>query len=102
MTRFDPGASVTYRCDPGYTLAGEESIRCASEGVWTPPAPTCKGARQAWNADVLWVEGRLELISHPRLFAQWQRVNLQENISIRNPSTSLSDRLLTLPVTQGE
>lgn len=44
-TRFDPGASIRYSCNPGYVLAGEESIRCTSEGVWTPTAPKCKGAR---------------------------------------------------------
>lgn len=43
--RFDPGTSIKYSCDPGYVLVGKESIRCTSEGVWTPTAPKCKGAR---------------------------------------------------------
>nr|KAF6394391.1 complement C3d receptor 2 [Rousettus aegyptiacus] len=40
-TRFDPGTSIKYSCDPGYVLVGEESINCTSEGVWTPTAPKC-------------------------------------------------------------
>ncbi|XP_008593188.1 PREDICTED: complement receptor type 2-like, partial [Galeopterus variegatus] len=44
MVRFDPGTSIKYSCDPGYVLVGEESIRCTSEGVWTPTAPQCKVA----------------------------------------------------------
>uniref|UniRef100_A0ABI7W869 Sushi domain-containing protein n=1 Tax=Felis catus TaxID=9685 RepID=A0ABI7W869_FELCA len=44
MVRFDPGTSIKYRCDPGYVLVGEKSIRCTSEGVWTPTAPECKVA----------------------------------------------------------
>ncbi|XP_039702942.1 complement receptor type 2-like isoform X2 [Pteropus medius] len=43
-TRFDPGTSIKYSCDPGYVLVGEESIHCTSEGVWTPTAPKCKVA----------------------------------------------------------
>ncbi|XP_027468890.1 complement receptor type 2 isoform X7 [Zalophus californianus] len=44
MVRFDPGTSIKYSCDPGYVLVGKESIRCTSEGVWTPTAPECKVA----------------------------------------------------------
>ncbi|XP_007471712.1 PREDICTED: complement receptor type 2 isoform X2 [Lipotes vexillifer] len=44
MIRFDPGTSIKYSCDPGYVLVGEETIHCASEGVWIPTAPTCKVA----------------------------------------------------------
>ncbi|XP_059001261.1 complement receptor type 2 isoform X2 [Mustela lutreola] len=44
MVRFDPGTSIKYSCDPGYVLVGKESIRCTSEGVWTPTAPQCKVA----------------------------------------------------------
>nr|XP_035956190.1 complement receptor type 2-like isoform X3 [Halichoerus grypus] len=44
MVRFDPGTSIKYSCDPGYVLVGTKSIRCTSEGVWTPTAPKCKVA----------------------------------------------------------
>ncbi|XP_014447440.1 complement receptor type 2 isoform X2 [Tupaia chinensis] len=42
--RFDPGTSIKYTCNLGYVLVGGESIRCTSEGVWTPTAPQCKVA----------------------------------------------------------
>lgn len=45
MTRFEPGTSIKYSCDPGYALEGEESILCSPEGVWKPTVPKCKGAR---------------------------------------------------------
>uniref|UniRef100_A0A8C8Y9F7 Complement C3d receptor 2 n=1 Tax=Panthera leo TaxID=9689 RepID=A0A8C8Y9F7_PANLE len=44
MVRFEPGTSIKYSCDPGYVLVGEKSIRCTSDGVWTPTAPECKVA----------------------------------------------------------
>ncbi|XP_058395736.1 complement receptor type 2-like isoform X2 [Diceros bicornis minor] len=44
LIRFDPGTSIKYSCDPGYVLVGEQSIRCTSDGVWTPTAPKCKVA----------------------------------------------------------
>ncbi|XP_012934046.2 complement receptor type 2 [Heterocephalus glaber] len=42
VLQFDPGTSITYSCDPGYELVGEESIRCTPEGKWTPTPPHCK------------------------------------------------------------
>lgn len=45
MIHFDPGTSMKYSCDPGYELVGEASIHCTAEGVWTPAAPKCEGAR---------------------------------------------------------
>ncbi|XP_036611302.1 complement receptor type 2-like isoform X3 [Trichosurus vulpecula] len=39
---LEPGTSVTYSCDLGYSLIGEETIRCTAEGVWKPLVPHCK------------------------------------------------------------
>ncbi|EFB13508.1 hypothetical protein PANDA_018754, partial [Ailuropoda melanoleuca] len=40
------GSSVTYRCDPNFSMIGKASISCAVEnktiGVWSPSPPTCK------------------------------------------------------------
>ncbi|KAM7054896.1 C4b-binding protein alpha chain isoform 2-T2 [Molossus nigricans] len=40
------GFSVTYSCDPGFSLLGKPSISCTVEnktkGVWSPSPPTCK------------------------------------------------------------
>lgn len=41
---LDPGTSVNYSCDLGYSLIGEETIHCTAEGVWEPAVPHCKGA----------------------------------------------------------
>ncbi|XP_006888063.1 PREDICTED: C4b-binding protein alpha chain [Elephantulus edwardii] len=40
------GSSVTYSCDPNFSLIGKASISCMVEnktiGVWSPSPPTCK------------------------------------------------------------
>ncbi|XP_062969529.1 C4b-binding protein alpha chain [Cynocephalus volans] len=40
------GSSVTYTCDPSFSLLGEASISCTVEnktiGVWSPSPPTCE------------------------------------------------------------
>ncbi|XP_061041417.1 LOW QUALITY PROTEIN: C4b-binding protein alpha chain-like [Eubalaena glacialis] len=40
------GSSVTYSCDPGFSMLGKASISCTVEnkaiGVWNPSPPTCK------------------------------------------------------------
>ncbi|XP_008592825.1 PREDICTED: zona pellucida sperm-binding protein 3 receptor-like [Galeopterus variegatus] len=40
------GSSVTYTCDPNFSLLGEASISCTVEnktiGVWSPSPPTCE------------------------------------------------------------
>ncbi|XP_053101832.1 complement receptor type 1 [Hemicordylus capensis] len=34
--------SVTYICDPGYSLIGKASISCMASGDWSHPLPQCK------------------------------------------------------------
>uniref|UniRef100_A0A3Q1MFM5 Complement C3d receptor 2 n=2 Tax=Bos TaxID=9903 RepID=A0A3Q1MFM5_BOVIN len=41
---FAPGLTVTYSCEPGYLLLGENTIHCLSSGDWSAVAPTCKEA----------------------------------------------------------
>uniref|UniRef100_A0A8D1M0N6 Sushi domain-containing protein n=1 Tax=Sus scrofa TaxID=9823 RepID=A0A8D1M0N6_PIG len=40
------GSSVTYSCDPDFSMLGKASISCSVEnktiGVWSPKPPTCK------------------------------------------------------------
>ncbi|VCW84556.1 unnamed protein product, partial [Gulo gulo] len=40
------GSSITYRCDPNFSMIGKASISCTVEnktvGVWSPSPPTCK------------------------------------------------------------
>uniref|UniRef100_A0A8C6D5F1 Complement C3d receptor 2 n=1 Tax=Moschus moschiferus TaxID=68415 RepID=A0A8C6D5F1_MOSMO len=42
---FAPGLTVTYSCEPGYLLLGENTIHCLSSGDWSAVAPTCKEAQ---------------------------------------------------------
>lgn len=43
---FTYGSSVTYTCDPNFSLIGNASISCTVEnktvGVWSPSPPTCE------------------------------------------------------------
>ncbi|XP_039391810.1 C4b-binding protein-like isoform X1 [Mauremys reevesii] len=43
---FSFGSAVTYKCDQGFSLIGEASIRCRTKdnvnGEWSGPAPECK------------------------------------------------------------
>ncbi|XP_065505748.1 complement receptor type 1 [Caloenas nicobarica] len=42
---FSYGASVSYSCDPGYSLVGNASIKCTVSGAWSRPPPRCKEMR---------------------------------------------------------
>ncbi|CAM5170535.1 unnamed protein product [Eretmochelys imbricata] len=46
LESFDYNASVTYKCDPNFSLTGEASIHCTTKdninGVWNGSAPECK------------------------------------------------------------
>ncbi|CAM4663561.1 unnamed protein product [Lepidochelys olivacea] len=47
MEIFHCNSSVTYKCDPNFSLTGEASIHCTTKdninGVWNGSAPECKG-----------------------------------------------------------
>ncbi|XP_074420116.1 complement receptor type 2-like isoform X2 [Larus michahellis] len=49
VERFAYNSTVTYRCDSGFHLVGNASIRCTSRdktnGVWSGAAPECKDSR---------------------------------------------------------
>ncbi|NXN62584.1 ZP3R protein, partial [Rynchops niger] len=40
---FSYGASVSYSCNPGYSLVGNAFINCTMSGTWNKPPPRCKG-----------------------------------------------------------
>lgn len=35
--------NVSFQCDPGYQLDGQESLTCREGGQWSGCQPTCKG-----------------------------------------------------------
>ncbi|XP_006039104.1 complement receptor type 1, partial [Alligator sinensis] len=39
---FTSGMSVSYQCDPGYTLIGEAQLHCTASGAWSHLAPRCE------------------------------------------------------------
>ncbi len=36
------GLTVTYTCNPGYTLNGSVTRTCEDDGTWSLTAPTCE------------------------------------------------------------
>uniref|UniRef100_A0A663MDJ2 Sushi domain-containing protein n=1 Tax=Athene cunicularia TaxID=194338 RepID=A0A663MDJ2_ATHCN len=42
---FSYGASVSYSCNPGYSLVGNALISCTGSGTWSQPPPHCKEIR---------------------------------------------------------
>ncbi|KFP43261.1 Complement receptor type 1, partial [Chlamydotis macqueenii] len=39
---FDVGALVHYRCKHGFSLVGNQTVRCTTYGVWSRPLPRCE------------------------------------------------------------
>ncbi|NXU54719.1 CR2 protein, partial [Turnix velox] len=39
---FTTGMSVTYHCQPGFSLLGDPSVFCTSSGNWSLPYPRCE------------------------------------------------------------
>lgn len=33
--------SVEYSCDVGFTMSGDRTSKCSSDGTWTMTSPTC-------------------------------------------------------------
>ncbi|XP_058392986.1 zona pellucida sperm-binding protein 3 receptor-like [Diceros bicornis minor] len=64
------GSSVTYSCDPDFSMIGKASISCTVEnktiGVWRPSPPTCKNivCRQPQVPNGIFVSGFGPLYSY--------------------------------------
>uniref|UniRef100_A0A493TB19 Sushi domain-containing protein n=1 Tax=Anas platyrhynchos platyrhynchos TaxID=8840 RepID=A0A493TB19_ANAPP len=39
---YRAGASVSFTCNPGYTLQGSPTSTCQADSRWSPPLPECK------------------------------------------------------------
>ncbi|NXN98951.1 DAF1 protein, partial [Rhinopomastus cyanomelas] len=42
---FSPGTSVSYSCEPGFSLIGTGSLYCTESGAWSHPPPICQVVR---------------------------------------------------------
>ncbi len=52
---YHQGSSVTYKCNNGYTMNGDNTLTCQSEGTWDKPAPTCITLSRAMSISIaLW------------------------------------------------
>lgn len=40
---FTSGMSVSYSCQPGFSLLGDPSVSCTASGNWSLPYPRCAG-----------------------------------------------------------
>ncbi|KAH1170647.1 hypothetical protein KIL84_006265 [Mauremys mutica] len=48
--------SVTFECDPGYTMKGHSLSQCQADDTWDPPLPVCEPVSGAWNCLLLQCE----------------------------------------------
>ena len=39
--RFSPGDAARFSCDGGFSLVGQNTIVCQTNGKWSSPPPTC-------------------------------------------------------------
>ncbi|XP_028615866.1 complement receptor type 2 isoform X6 [Grammomys surdaster] len=39
--------TMTFSCDPGFTMKGSSRTRCSAQGTWEPPVPVCEKGCQA-------------------------------------------------------
>uniref|UniRef100_A0A8B9T5N8 Sushi domain-containing protein n=1 Tax=Anas platyrhynchos TaxID=8839 RepID=A0A8B9T5N8_ANAPL len=42
QAKYLPGATVTFRCHPGYTMQGSQEAKCHPDGRWVPAVPSCE------------------------------------------------------------
>ena len=54
-TNFSFGSNVTYVCNDGYSIVGQEVLTCLDGGVWSHPLPRCEGEAKwkGWSIDGL-------------------------------------------------
>ena len=38
---FSFGSTVKFTCNDGYTINGEETLKCVADGEWNHPRPKC-------------------------------------------------------------
>ncbi|XP_052803207.1 C4b-binding protein beta chain-like isoform X2 [Mya arenaria] len=43
LARYRPGTNVTFTCDEGYKLVGDDTSTCEDFGTWSSPEPECEG-----------------------------------------------------------
>lgn len=60
----EPGDSVSFQCDPGYELQGDDKITCIqvdNRYYWQPSPPVCIG-EEPWTTGIFTVPGSRALL----------------------------------------
>uniref|UniRef100_A0A8B9Z5I4 Sushi domain-containing protein n=1 Tax=Buteo japonicus TaxID=224669 RepID=A0A8B9Z5I4_9AVES len=96
---FSYGASVSYSCNPGYSLVGNALINCTASGTWSQPHPQCKGVfvlsllmffgiHQVWYwQNQNWAE---EMCSHADIhILLWEKIKSSERYMGQNLSSKI-------------
>ena len=51
LTTYAYGQQVTFQCNDGFQLVGEETAACISENMWSNSSPDCEG-KITWNNNI--------------------------------------------------
>ncbi|NXK46841.1 C4BPA protein, partial [Chauna torquata] len=100
LTGFGPlysyGHSVTFECDPGYFMIGQDVITCKENNAWDPPKPTCEKVTE----DVCGAPK----ISHGEVIPLQSQYRSGESVQIRcSPHCAFPDGVEEITVTcQGQ
>ena len=43
LTVYLPDQQISYSCNDGYEIVGDETVICLSSGTWSSFPPSCKG-----------------------------------------------------------
>ncbi|XP_052803197.1 scavenger receptor cysteine-rich domain superfamily protein-like isoform X1 [Mya arenaria] len=52
LARYRPGTNVTFTCDEGYKLVGDDTSTCEDFGTWSSPEPECEESNILWHVAI--------------------------------------------------
>ena len=65
-------STVTYTCNPGYTLQGDNRRTCMASGEWSGKTPTCNRKLLAIRCSTIDIHGHQKSIKAMILQVEWQ------------------------------
>uniref|UniRef100_A0A8C8ECV3 Sushi domain-containing protein n=1 Tax=Otus sunia TaxID=257818 RepID=A0A8C8ECV3_9STRI len=96
---FSYGASVSYSCNPGYSLVGNALISCTASGTWSQPPPQCKGVFCLVCSRSLELQKKL----FPFPFLPFSCLSLTPQLSLtQNKGSETFSRILGLGTVKGD
>ncbi|XP_063155898.1 complement receptor type 1-like [Candoia aspera] len=102
---FSYGSSVTYHCDPGYSLIGAPTVYCQTSGTWDQPAPQCKSreymvAAQLPDDSHMTKDGNNEIEKATGSFRKNTTLSQSNKITTKGLATTLTPGLRAKPDVQ--